>query len=640
MKFLKVMLCFMLVLTLALTAISCDNEESSSSSSQSASEQGSPSQSESSSQDSESSVDSSSSMESTIESSSTADDSESQSEQSSTEDNTDSGAWQSNASAETQEKALALLETKHRLTYNEDGSFRVLIIADAHMDVGANQTAVKAVGDRIKMLVDKVDPNLVIFTGDNTINSSTEAKLRANIDALVSYIEEKEIPWCHVYGNHDHENALSWSKQQEIFESYEYCVSNDIDNMSNVAGISVAGTGNYILGVYKPNGQLGSLVWCLDSGAYDSAKGGYDYIKRSQIEWYKESSNIIKEYNNGEIVPSMMAFHIPLIENVTAHDNRNDKTLVTEVQGSLNEAMCPSKTDTILFETILELGDVKAIVTGHDHKNDYLYNYMGVKLSSSPNISDLTYFDENYQGARVFDLNASTMDDIPTYVTYIKERLSSDDFDELGANTTIFDFNSEQIPTPAISGWASEGMEGTATIQVVEGVGVGGSGALEIRRSSIKNFEFVLETETKKIGSNKYLVIWCDFTQVNFRKACFGFASDGGVELPYRTDDNDGTSPKYYYLADGSTEWQQLSHGGDGCFGQDDGGSVMGKKGYFAFPIADFRQGSNAPTEDTLITGFYMYASLYWGETYLNKPFYLDNIMLVENYLTVELPTE
>ena len=620
MKFLKIFVCFMLVFTLALTAVSCDDEESSASSSES----------ESISQNSESSSDSSST---TVESSS------SDSEESSTEDSADPSAWKSNASEETQQKALTLLETKHRLTYNDDGSFRVLIIADAHMNVDADQSAVKAVGDRIKMLVDKIDPNLVIFTGDNTINSSTEEKLRANIDVLVSYIEEKKIPWCHVYGNHDHEDALSWSKQQQIFESYEYCVSNDIDEMSNVAGISVAGTGNYILGVYKPNGQLGSLVWCLDSGAYDSAKGGYDYIKRSQIEWYKESSNIIKEYNNGEIVPSMMAFHIPLIENVTAHESRNDKTLVTEVQGSLNEEMCPSRTDTILFETILQLGDVKAIVTGHDHKNDYLYNYKGVKLSSSPNISDLTYFDANYQGARVFDLNASTMDDIPTYVTYLKDAINPDNFEELGANTTIFDFNSEQIPTPVVSGWSSEGIEGTAAIRVADGKGVGGSGALEIKRSSIKNFEFVLETETKQIGANKYLVIWCDFTQVEFRKACFGFASAGGAELPFRTDDNDGTSPRYYYLADGESEWQQLSHGGDGCFGQDDGSSIMGKKGYFAFPIADFRQGSSAPTAKTLITGFYMYASLK-ADSYIDTPFYLDNIMLVENYLTVELPTE
>ena len=183
-------------------------------------------------------------------------------------------------------------------------------------------------------------------------------------------------------------------------------------------------------------------------------------------------------------------------------------------------------------------------------------------------------------------------------------------------------------------------MQGNAIIQIATGKGVGGSDALEIKRDNVGNFEFVLETETGKIGTNKYIVMWCDFTQVNFRKACTGFASDGGVELPYRTDDNDGTSPKYYYLADGASEWVELSHGWDGCFGQDDGGSVMGKKGYFAFAIDNFRQGSNVPNENTLITGFYMYASLYWGETYLNKPFYIDNIMLVEDYETATLPTE
>ena len=44
---------------------------------------------------------------------------------------------------------------------------------------------------------------------------------------LVGYIEEKQIPWCHVYGNHDHENAVDLAKQQEIYESYEYCISKD-----------------------------------------------------------------------------------------------------------------------------------------------------------------------------------------------------------------------------------------------------------------------------------------------------------------------------------------------------------------------------------------------------------------------------
>jgi hypothetical protein len=267
-----------LALALVLSAVSCGDDEESSTSSQSQSQQSS---SESSSQ-SESEKESESNSfiyDEEDESSSTDEESSSSESESESESEVDS---------EVKEKVLSILETKHKLTYNDDGSFRVLIIADAHMDSTSDQTKVKAVKDRIKMLVDEVLPNLVIFTGDNTINSSTEAKLRANIDTLVSYIEEKEIPWCHVYGNHDHENALSWSQQQAIYESYEYCVSRDINEMSNTAGISVSGTGNYVLGVYKADGSLGSLVWCLDSGAYDNAKGGYDYIKRSQIEWYKK----------------------------------------------------------------------------------------------------------------------------------------------------------------------------------------------------------------------------------------------------------------------------------------------------------------------------------------------------------------
>lgn len=133
---------------------------------------------------------------------------------------------------EYQDEVDALLSSKHKLTYNDDGSFRVLIIADTHMNTNSASGAVNAVSDRIKILVDRVDPNLVIFTGDNTINSSSEEQLRKNIDKLVSYIEEKKIPWCHVYGNHDYENALATKYQQQIYESYEYCISKNTDELS------------------------------------------------------------------------------------------------------------------------------------------------------------------------------------------------------------------------------------------------------------------------------------------------------------------------------------------------------------------------------------------------------------------------
>ncbi len=543
--------------------------------------------------------------------------------------------WESGATADVIEKAEALLQSKHRLEYNEDGSFRVLILADLHVKATSeNAEKTSVMKQRIKMLVDKVQPNLVIMTGDNTIGSNSEEQLRTNISAIVEYIEEKQIPWCHVYGNHDHEGALNKMAQLEVYKSFEYCISKD--------EADVPGSGNYVHGVYDKNGRLGSLVWLLDSGDYigGNYSNGYDYIKQGQIDWYAETTQLIAEYNDDTLVKGLMAFHIPLIENEEAHANRDNTELVYEYSGGRNEDMCPSSKDTTLLETVWELGDVKAIVTGHDHKNDYMYNYKGVKLASSPNITEFAYFDASFQGSRVLDLNKNTMDNVPTYVEYIIERVNPNDFEAFEGDILLEDFNAN-YSDPQASGYASNGLTGTVSFDQATDKGKGGSPALSVSRDDVSNFEFVVEFETKgKVGSNKYLVVWMDFTKVDFRKACVGLVSSEGVKSPYRTDDNDGTSPKFYFKADGSSTWSQLSHGDDGCFGRDQGASFLGKKGYFAFPIEDLQQGSNKMSEDSVVWGFYFYGSLWWGDAYLNKPIYFDNILLVEDYKTAELPTE
>lgn len=513
-----------------------------------------------------------------------------------------------------------LLKTKHPLTYNEDGSFRVLILADAHMNTNANATDVQEVKDRIKLLVDRVDPNLVIYTGDNTINSYTETSARANIDAIVGYVEEKQIPWCHVYGNHDEEYGMSKAKQQAVYESYEYCVSKSGPE-------DIFGVGNYALGVYKQDGSLGSVIYCLDSGAY-ATEGGYDYVKNDQVQWYKEASELLQEYNGGEKVPALMAFHIPLYENRLAYDNRNDKDVVSEWNGERNEDICSSKADrNDLFETILERGDVKATVSGHDHINDYMFNYYGVKLCNSPNISDLEYHDHRMQGARVFDMNLDTIDDIPTYVTYVIERIDPNLVKPLADNGTLV-YTDADVEGATITGYDQSGLSGTVTFKPVAGKGVNGSDAIEMKRSVGDNYEIRLSSKPFKVGNNQYLVVWMDFTNVEFRKACFGFETLNGT---YRTDDEDKESP-FYYLPDGSTQWETMNHGWDGCFGADQSSSIEDKKGYFAFPIDHFQKGMNKWDSSVVVTGVYFYGSVKNNSEYFNQPVYIDDIRLAVDY--------
>ena len=521
-----------------------------------------------------------------------------------------------------------LLSTKHKLTYNEDGSFRVLIIADCHMNHKANATDVQEVKDRIKLLVDHENPDLVIYTGDNTINSYTEADMRANLDIIVGYVEEKKIPWCHVYGNHDEEYGMSKSKQQAIYESYEYCVSKKGPD-------GIFGVGNYVLGVYKQDGSLGSVIYCLDSGAYASG-GGYDYIKANQVAWYKETSELLQKYNGGELVEGMMAFHIPLYENRLAYNNRNNKDIVSEWNGERNEDICSSKSDkNDMFETMLERGDIKAVVTGHDHINDYMFNYYGIKLCNSPNVSDLEYHDHRMQGGRVFDLNLATLDNIPTYVTRLQslyEPIDPGTYETLADNVAL-EFTKEAIEGATITNWNGGALNGKATVTLKDGKGVNGGDAIEITRNNQENMEFSIELNNMgRLGNNKYLVVWADFTNVNFRKACFGLQSMDGF---YRTDDADYKT-SFYYLPDGATDMSQIQtlyHGGDGCFGSGDSGSqaMVGKKGYFAFPVEYFLNGSEKLNKDSVIKGLYFYASLENNAKYFNKPYYFDDIRLVVN---------
>ncbi len=332
------------------------------------------------------------------------------------------------------EKIASLLESKVRLSCDENGNFKTLVLADIH----APGKIDPSLEQNIRMLVDTEKPNLVIFTGDNTL-CSTEEDLRAALDSMVGYIESKGIAWCHVYGNHDHESGLSKEQMQAIYESYDYCVSKAGDE-------NLFGVGNYVLPVYKYNSdEISSFVWCLDSGSRlsdedreelipthpidnvampDNILNGiqmgihnspYDYIHADQVQWYYSTSEFFEEYF-GRKIPSIMAFHIPLQESFFAWSNRNGLDNWT---GQKNEDISCSQINTGLFSAMVERGDVLAVVNGHDHTNTFMVEYKGVKLCYSPSPSPHSYNDPNTMGARVFISNSNSPTEITTYINYL-----------------------------------------------------------------------------------------------------------------------------------------------------------------------------------------------------------------------------
>lgn len=341
-----------------------------------------------------------------------------------TEAPTEAPTEESTEAPEDNELLEHTLESKVRLSFDENGEFRVLVLSDLHLTFEGPDEEMQGF---IKELIDREAPDLVILNGDNITDErlTDSESLRACLEKAVAYIEEQSIPWMHVYGNHDEDYGYFRGNQQEVYESFDMCLSKRGDE-------DVYGIGNYVIPVYRRDSEdIGFAVWALDSGNYltyedkmslfpnESTYGGYsqttyDYIDGSQIEWYVNTSKQLEEYAGGKVY-GMMAFHIPLQEFYTAWVNRESLGYT----GDKREDICASAFNSGLFAALRYRNDIKAVVCGHDHINDFMVNYGGIKLCYASTISNTSYFDENIRGGRVFVINQDDPGNIDTYMSYV-----------------------------------------------------------------------------------------------------------------------------------------------------------------------------------------------------------------------------
>ena len=300
----------------------------------------------------------------------------------------------------------------------------MLVLSDLHLTFEGPDEEMQGF---IKELIDREDPDLVILNGDNITDErlTDSDSLHACLEKAVAYIEEQSIPWMHVYGNHDEDYGYFRGNQQEVYESFDMCISKRGDDNAH-------GVGNYVIPVYAHDSDdIAFTVWALDSGNYltyedkmslcpnESTYGGYsqttyDFIDGSQIEWYVNTSKQLEKYAGGKVY-GMMAFHIPLQEFYTAWVNRE----AFEYTGDKREDICASAFNSGLFAALRYRNDIKAVVCGHDHINDFMVNYGGIKLCYSSTISNTAYFDENIRGGRVFVIDQDDPSSIDTYMSYV-----------------------------------------------------------------------------------------------------------------------------------------------------------------------------------------------------------------------------
>ena len=305
------------------------------------------------------------------------------------------------------------------LRFNRNGKFRILVLTDAHHAPGTGMQTISAMGS----LIDRARPDFVFLNGDNIAGHATEKNCRDMIDQIVSPMEERAVPWAHVYGNHDKTPLFSKAFQQEIYESYPHCLS-----QSGPAGLP--GVGNYFLPVLDSDGRTAFGIWALDSmqdlDIMDDALGrlenpqdrillpnrlttgsNADFIRQEQVEWYMESSRKL-EKENGRKVPSVMCFHQPLYEFNAVVRNPEQ----TQMEGECNESVCCSEINSGMFAALLERGDVTGVFCGHDHNNSFDGVYCSIHLAYCGSVGYHAYGIKNpgedrerLRGGRIIDID-------------------------------------------------------------------------------------------------------------------------------------------------------------------------------------------------------------------------------------------
>ncbi|RYO86863.1 hypothetical protein DL762_004527 [Monosporascus cannonballus] len=264
--------------------------------------------------------------------------------------------------------------TKPQPRVKDNGRFKIMQLADIHLSTGVGHCR-DAVPDEyeggpcmadprtldfVSRLLEDEKPDLVVLSGDQ-VNGDTAPDAQSAIFKYAQLLINRKIPYVSIFGNHDDEGTLPRSGQMAIIEQLPYSLSmagpDDID-----------GVGNYFIEVLGRGSSSHSAltIYLLDSHAYSPDERqwkGYDWIKKNQIDWFRQTSQSLKkkhkEYTH--IHMDIAFIHIPLPEYRDRH---------SYYKGEWKEGVTAPNYNSGFHDALVEQG-VMMVSCGHDHANEY-----------------------------------------------------------------------------------------------------------------------------------------------------------------------------------------------------------------------------------------------------------------------------
>ncbi|MDK7050129.1 metallophosphoesterase [Aerococcus sanguinicola] len=279
----------------------------------------------------------------------------------------------------------------------------------------------------VQDLVSLEKPDYLVLSGD-VIWSHVPHSLQ-NFEEVLKFFDRLEVPYAVTYGNHDseifylqdkinmlveessdnlekllseNEELASFYHHRDEIDVYGRAELNDLVRCSqnHVCKEKLTVVNNREMYVVSIDEQTQLLI--VDSGDYDETETGqYAYLEDQQIDW-------IIEQTQDPSKQSHLFIHIPIPEYAQA-------IIDGQAEGHQSEEVCSSALNTGLYAQIkIRNSNIVAIYAGHDHENDFVSDFYGIKLIYGRCSGYNAYGDLN-RGARVIEISDNNM------TTYIKE---------------------------------------------------------------------------------------------------------------------------------------------------------------------------------------------------------------------------
>lgn len=324
------------------------------------------------------------------------------------------------------------------LQFDENGEFKILHLCDGQDVFPAEERMLTYINYMLKTY----QPDLVVLGGDNTV-ASEETKEQA-IEEYVKPFVENEVYFTLVFGNHDDEQGVDKDTLLKYYQKYggKYCLAYDADPELHGAAI-------HNLPVLSSNGkEIKFNLWMFDTGTYvydeEGNRLGYDSVTPDQIEWYKETSSKLEAAAGGKvnslafqhmvppevyeaIYPSV-SFDIKYITE-TYNDGKNYLVLTPNTSafdGHIYEPASPGVYNHGHFSAMAENDDVLGVFSGHDHINDYITEYDGIKIVNTPGVSFHAYGNEFVRGSRLITIKEDNTSEFTSEVITVNDAVYND----------------------------------------------------------------------------------------------------------------------------------------------------------------------------------------------------------------------